>query len=231
MSSKPIIGITTNQRPNPSTNIPWSYAPSGFVEGVQNAGGFPLLIPIGTPDEAKQYVSMVDKILLIGGQNVDPEFYHEDNVATDDDFLRKRDDFEFAIIDEAIRQQKPVFSVCRGTQLMNVALGGSLNQAIENHWQDEPSDYLHHPMTVKEGTKLAEIYGTLTDINSFHHQSIKDLSPILEVIAKDPNDGTIEAVQSNHKDINFLGVQWHPELLIDNRGADQELFNYFVNEL
>lgn len=231
MTSKPIIGITTNQRPNPKTDIPWSYAPTGFVEGVQNAGGFPLLIPIGKPEEAKDYVSMVDKIILIGGQNVDPKFYHEENMAEDDDFLRERDDFEFAVIDEAIRQKKPIFSVCRGTQLMNVALGGSLNQAIENHWQDEPSDYLQHPMTVKDNTKLAEIYGQETAINSFHHQSIKELSPFLDVIAKDPNDGTIEAVESNHKDINFLGVQWHPELLIENREADQKLFDFFVNEL
>ncbi|MFC3931666.1 gamma-glutamyl-gamma-aminobutyrate hydrolase family protein [Streptococcus dentapri] len=231
MLRKPIIGITTNERPNPTDDIPWSYAPTGFVQGVKKAGGIPLLLPIGTVEEAKLYVSMVDKILLIGGQNVTPEFYHEDNEATDDDFLYSRDVFEFAIIDEAIRQEKPIFSVCRGTQLMNVALGGNLNQDIENHWQDKPSDYLYHDMTVKEDSKLAQIYGHKTAINSFHHQSIKELSPFLDVIAEDPYDNTIEAVQSNHPDIHFLGVQWHPELLIGNRQADQELFDYFVNEL
>ncbi|MGT2928913.1 gamma-glutamyl-gamma-aminobutyrate hydrolase family protein [Streptococcus dentasini] len=231
MKSKPIIGITTNERPNPNDDIPWSYAPTGFVEGVKKAGGLPLLFPIGKIEDAKPYISMVDKVLLIGGQNVDPDFYHEVNQASDNDFLRRRDDFEFAIIDEAIRQEKPIFSVCRGTQLMNVALGGSLNQAIENHWQDKPSDYLYHDMAVKDHTRLAEIYGTQSSINSFHHQSIKELSPFLDVIAEDPNDQTIEAVESNHPDIHFMGVQWHPELLIGNRKADQELFNYFVNEL
>ncbi len=230
MTKKPIIGITTNERPN-SDNIITSYAPKGFVKAVQNAGGIPLLLPIGSIEDAKSYVQMVDKILLIGGQNVDPQFYHEKNQALDDDFLHQRDVFEFSIIDEAIREEKPIFSVCRGTQLMNVALGGNLNQAIENHWQDAPTDYLYHEMKLKDNTKLAEIYGSETTINSFHHQSIKDLSPFLDVIAKDPNDSTIEAVASNHPDIHFLGVQWHPEHLIGSRQADQELFNYFVNEL
>ena len=76
MKKKPIIGITTNERPN-SDNIITSYAPKGFVQAVQRAGGIPLLLPIGSMDEAIEYVGMVDKILLIGGQNVDPEFYHE----------------------------------------------------------------------------------------------------------------------------------------------------------
>lgn len=230
MKKKPIIGITTNERPN-SDNIITSYAPKGFVQAVQRADGIPLLLPIGSMDEAIEYVGMVDKILLIGGQNVDPEFYHETKQALDDDFSHRRDMFEFSIIDEAIRQRKPIFSVCRGTQLMNVALGGNLNQAIENHWQDAPTDYLYHKMTVKPNTKLAEIYGSETTINSFHHQSIKELSPYLDVIAEDPKDSTIEAVASNHPDIHFLGVQWHPEHLIGSRQADQELFDYFVNEL
>ena len=79
---------------------------------------------------------------------------------------------------------------------MNVALGGSLHQDIENHWQDKPSDYLYHEMIVDENSKLAEIYGRETSINSFHHQSIKHLASDLRVIARDPEDNTVEKLLS-----------------------------------
>ena len=210
--TKPIIGITANVRPNPAhEDINWSYAPSGFVEGVQRAGGLAILLPVSDPSEAKTYISMIDKLILIGGQNVDPKFYNEKNHASEDDFFLERDIFEMA--------------------LMNVALGGSLHQDIENHWQDKPSDYLYHEMIVEEDSKLAEIYGRETSINSFHHQSIKHLASDLRVIARDPEDNTVEAVESNTPDLRFLGVQWHPELLLDKREEDLKLFQYVVNEL
>ena len=161
--TKPIIGITANVRPNPAhEDINWSYAPSGFVEGVQRAGGLAILLPVSDPSEAKTYISMIDKLILIGGQNVDPKFYNEENHASEDDFFLERDIFEMALIEEATKQKKPIFSICRGTQLMNVALGGSLHQDIEHHWQDKPSDYLYHEMIVDENSKLAEIYGSET---------------------------------------------------------------------
>ncbi|MDU3220882.1 MAG: gamma-glutamyl-gamma-aminobutyrate hydrolase family protein, partial [Streptococcus thermophilus] len=143
--TKPIIGITANVRPNPAhEDIKWSYAPSGFVEGVQKAGGLAILLPVSDPSEAKTYISMIDKLILIGGQNIDPKFYNEENHACEDDFFLERDLFEMALIEEATKQKKPIFSICRGTQLMNVALGGSLHQDIKRHWQDKPSDYLYH---------------------------------------------------------------------------------------
>ena len=132
---KPIIGIMGNQRIKKDINLPWSYAPTGFVKGVQRAGGLPLILPISSEEDAKTYVSMVDKVLLIGGQNVDPKFYQEERHASENDFFLERDVFELAVIKEAIKQKKPIFGVCRGLQLMNVALGGTLNQDIKGHWQ------------------------------------------------------------------------------------------------
>ena len=168
--TKPIIGITANVRPNPAhKDIKWSYAPSGFVEGVQKAGGLAILLPVSDPSEAKTYISMIDKLILIGGQNIDPKFYNEENHACEDDFFLERDLFEMALIEEATKQKKPIFSICRGTQLMNVALGGSLHQDIKRHWQDKPSDYLYHEIIIDKNSKLAEIYGLETSINSFHH--------------------------------------------------------------
>ena len=109
--TKPIIGITANVRPNPAhEDINWSYAPSGFVEGVQRAGGLAILLPVSDPSEAKTYISMIDKLILIGGQNVDPKFYNEENHASEDDFFLERDFFEMALIEEATKQKKPIFS-------------------------------------------------------------------------------------------------------------------------
>ncbi|MFS1663674.1 gamma-glutamyl-gamma-aminobutyrate hydrolase family protein [Streptococcus sp. zg-JUN1979] len=229
--TKPIIGITANQRIKQDINIPWSYAPTGFVKAIQQAGGLPLLLPISNEEDAKTYVSMVDKILLIGGQNVDPSYYHEERQTTDTDFFRDRDIFEMAVIKEAIRQKKPIFGVCRGLQLMNVALGGSLNQAIKGHWQNEEGNVRTHPVIIKNDCVLSKIYGAQAQINSFHRQSIKTIADALQPIAFDPDTGVIEAAVSKDDHLTFLGVQWHPELLIEDSPKDMALFDYFVNEL
>lgn len=232
-NKQPIIGITGNQRTNLDKMTPdginISYTATGFVEGVKQVGGLPLIIPIGHPATAVTYIKMIDKLILTGGQNVLPEFYGQTIQTNDCDFLRERDEFELALIKAALAAKKPIFAVCRGTQLMNVALGGDLNQAIENHWQDHPSDYLSQDMQVDQNSILAEIYGDTTSINSFHHQSINHLAPNLKIIARDPKDNTIEAVVAT--DLPFLGVQWHPELLYKSRPEDLALFDYVVNHL
>ncbi|VGV09167.1 gamma-glutamyl-gamma-aminobutyrate hydrolase family protein [Streptococcus pyogenes] len=229
--TKPIIGITANQRLNMALdNLPWSYAPTGFVQAVTQSGGLPLLLPIGDEAAAKTYVSMVDKIILIGGQNVDPKYYQEEKAAFDDDFSPERDTFELAIIKEAITLKKPILGICRGTQLMNVALGGNLNQHIDSHWQEAPSDFLSHEMIIEPDSILYPIYGHKTLINSFHRQSLKTVAKDLKVIARDSRDGTIEAVISTNDAIPFLGVQWHPELLQGVRDEDLQLFRLFVND-
>ncbi|MTB62411.1 gamma-glutamyl-gamma-aminobutyrate hydrolase family protein [Streptococcus uberis] len=228
---KPIIGITANQRLNIALDdLPWTYAPAGFSEAVIKSGATPLLLPIGDEEAAKTYVSLVDKIIIIGGQNVDPQFYNEEKAAYDDDFLLERDLFEMAIIEEAMKQNKPVLGICRGMQLMNVFLGGSLHQNIANHWQHAPSDSLNHSITIEAESFLQAIYGDKPFINSFHHQSIKVLAKDLKVIAFDPRDETIEAVVSTNPKIPFIGVQWHPELLQAARQEDLRLFDYFINE-
>ena len=228
---KPIIGIMGNQRIKKDINLTWSYAPTGFVKGVQRAGGLPLILPISSEEDAKTYVSMVDKVLLIGGQNVDPKFYQEERHASENDFFLERDVFELAVIKEAIKQKKPIFGVCRGLQLMNVALGGTLNQDIKGHWQSEEGNVRTHPVVIKNDCILSKIYGAHAQINSFHRQSIKTMAESLKPIAFDPDTGIVEAAVSVDKTITFLGVQWHPELLIDDSAKDMALFDYFVNEL
>lgn len=229
--SKPIIGITANQRINNSQdNTLWSYVPTDVINSVAEAGGLPLMLPIGDVTSAIAYVSMVDKIIVIGGQNVDPYIYGEGNHALDDDFLEERDNFELAIINESLARKKPLFTICRGTQLMNVALGGNLYQDIKGHWQPEVAQAPSHEVVFEEGSVLRDIYGQYSTINSIHRQSIKKLATPLEAIAYAP-DHTIEAVTFKNQAFPFLGVQWHPELLAASRPQDQALFNYVVNKL
>ena len=232
--TQPIIGISANQRADRENKDCFylSYTPSGYVKGVQAVGGLPLILPITTDQTAiKRYASMIDKLILTGGQNVDPSFYGEKRTVASDDYFLERDEFEFALARETMKQGKPIFSVCRGTQLMNIALGGTLYQDIEAHWQDDAGDYLTQDMVIKAGSVLADFYGTKNRINSFHHQSIKDLAPDLDIIAHDPSDQVIEAVQSTKPGLAYLGVQWHPELLFAKRKEDFKLFDYVVNRL
>lgn len=233
MTTKPIIGISANRRNNPDfNNTSCSYVPTDFVTAVEKSGGIPLILPIGDKEAIQTYISMVDKIILTGGQNVDPSFYGEEKRAKQtDDFLKVRDYSELLLIEEAMQQHKPIFGVCRGTQLLNVALGGNLNQHIDHHFQDASSNQTTHSVIFESPSKLEEIYGDHSEINSFHRQSIKKLAPQLEVIARDPRDNTIEAVQSIDKDLRILGIQWHPEFLYTSRDIEKKLFDYVVNEL
>ena len=139
---KPIIGITGNQRDIPNDQfIHISYTSTGFIEGVNKVGGIPIILPIGDEALAHTYITMIDKLILTGGQNVHPHFYGEEQTIESDDYLLQRDLFELALIREARKQNKPIFGVCRGTQLYNVSMGGTLHQDIENHWQDSTAHY------------------------------------------------------------------------------------------
>lgn len=230
--SMPIIGISANERTEPldATTPSMSYALNGFVEAVQKAGGTPLILPIGTEEQAKQYVTMIDKLILTGGQHVLPQFYKEEKTIISDDYNLRRDLFELALIREALQQKKPIFSVCRGTQLFNVALGGTLYQDIEHHWQEEAADVTSHQIVVAENSTLADIFGNHAHINSYHHQAIKDLAPGLEVLAYAADDQIIEAITTT-TDQPYLGVQWHPELLFQTAEENLKLFEYVVQKL
>lgn len=106
-----------------------------FAETIKQVGGLPMVIPVGDPSFAKDYIETVDKLILSGGQNVHPSFYGEKIAIESDDYNLERDQFELALLKEAVRQNKPVLAICRGVQLVNVAFGGTLHQEVEGHWQ------------------------------------------------------------------------------------------------
>ncbi|TDE69609.1 gamma-glutamyl-gamma-aminobutyrate hydrolase family protein, partial [Streptococcus vicugnae] len=197
-------------------------------DGVKEAGGLPIIIPVGSPDLAKSYIDMIDKLILSGGQNVTPKFYGEKQTIDSDDYSLERDEFELALIKEALKQNKPIFAVCRGMQLLNVALGGTLNQKVEHHWQKDFSG-TSQEVEIVPNSRVSQLVSTGAWVNSFHQQSVKDLAPSLVATARDPRDGTIEAYESKDG-APILGFQWHPELLLE-KAESRRIFSYLVQQL
>lgn len=229
--SQPIIGISGNHyKTGDHTEPLLSYTQTCLVNAIEDAGGIPLILPVTRPELAEQYMKLVDKLVLTGGQNVEPIHYQEKLLINSSNYFPERDRFELALIEAAHHQEKPIFGICRGMQLFNVAQGGSLHQEVLGHWQEntgnQPSQDLYFPIE----SQLSQIYAQEPTVNSFHRQAINKLAPSLEIIALSPDKQTIEAVQSTRDSHTFLGVQWHPELLYGERETENRLFDYIVNQ-
>lgn len=229
--SQQIIGISGNHyKTGDHTEPLLSYTQTCLVNAIEDAGGIPLILPVTRPELAEQYMKLVDKLVLTGGQNVEPIHYQEKLLIDSSNYFPERDRFELALIEAAHHQEKPIFGICRGMQLFNVAQGGSLHQEVLGHWQEntgnQPSQDLYFPIE----SQLSQIYAQEPTVNSFHRQAINKLAPSLEIIALSPDKQTIEAVQSTRDSHTFLGVQWHPELLYGERETENRLFDYIVNQ-
>lgn len=199
---------------------------ANYARALLRAGLFPVFLPY-TDDPARlaSYLTL-DGLLLSGGGDVDPEFYGEsvrDPSVTVD---RARDGFELSVCRLFAAENKPIFGICRGVQLLNVALGGALFQHIENHRQTAPGEKSFHPITVRPGTRLAALIGAGEHrVNSFHHQAAAQPAPGLIVSARAP-DGQIEALEAADGR-PILGVQWHPEFDPDGGADSRALFGFF----
>ncbi len=228
--ARTVVGVAANLCPVDAEgkNIHSSVS-CRFAESIRQVGGLPLVIPVGDESVVRDYVEMIDKLILTGGQNVHPQFYGEKKTIESDDYNLVRDEFELALLKEALRQDKPILAICRGVQLVNVAFGGTLHQEIEGHWQGLPFGTSHSIKTV-EGSVVAKLFGKESQVNSVHRQSIKDLAPNFRVTAVDPRDQTVEAIESidEHR---IIGLQWHPEFLVNEEDGNLELFEYLLNEL
>lgn len=231
-----IVGIAANDVANAGEklhNMAIVYTPAGYVKAVQKVGGLPFVIPIGRPQDAKAYVDRIDKLILAGGQNVDPHYYGEEFTADPKASYRKRDEFELSLIEEAVKQHKPVFAVCRGMQLLNVAFGGSLHQELTesavNHLQPISGKIPTHHLQTGKDSVLRTIYGKQTVVNSFHQQGIRQLGTGFTATAWSPEDHLIEGIENPRE--RMIGVQWHPDFAYDVLQQEEKMFAYVVNQL
>lgn len=206
-----------------------------YFEGIQFAGGIPLMLPRSiTPDDFTEIDKHIDGYLFTGGQDISPELYNEAKTPQCGKIDYERDSLE-KIVFNTIKYKKPILGICRGLQLINVLLGGTLYQDIPTqlnkkieHQMTAPYDRAVHNVHITEDSMLFDIVKSPTlGVNSYHHQGIKDLAPSLTPSAVS-DDGLIEAVESSDGSF-LLALQWHPEFSFKTDDASAKIFNCFVN--
>jgi len=214
-----------------------AYVNAAYLNAVQQAGGVPVPLPPQLePGARAEILKHVSGVLLTGGGDVDPARFGEAAHPTTCEVSGARDELEIDLTQWALARRAPLLAVCRGLQVLNVALGGSLYQDIPS----EPGSPLDHSQTglqgkarnvtvhqvkVREGSRLAAILGALdVDVNSFHHQAIKQLGRGLADVAWAP-DSIVEGVELVDPAQFVVGVQWHPEELV---AQDRAAFNLFA---
>ncbi|HMH52669.1 MAG TPA: gamma-glutamyl-gamma-aminobutyrate hydrolase family protein [Candidatus Acidoferrum sp.] len=239
MARPPLIGVTMSTTPDGGqTNTPpRAWVNHAYFRAVLDAGGIPILLPPHLDGRAlEQLWARLDGILLTGGGDVDPAHFGEDQHPTVADVSEARDRLEIAVTERAMHDRRPLLAICRGIQVLNVALGGSLHQDIASdtgstiaHSQTAPRDQPTHLVKVMgEGTRLGATLGAPEiAVNSMHHQALKRLGSGLRDVAWAP-DGIIEGVEIADGTALVLGVQWHPEELVAHDPAARNLFRTLV---
>ncbi|WP_151774728.1 gamma-glutamyl-gamma-aminobutyrate hydrolase family protein [Streptomyces abyssomicinicus] len=218
MSGRPLIGVSTYLEAGVrwgSWELDAALLPSGYHRLVQRAGGLAALLPPDVPERAAGAVARLDGLVIAGGPDVDPSRYGAGRDPRTGPPAVERDAWELALIDAALEARLPLLGVCRGMQLLNVALGGTLRQHVDGH-AGVPGMFGRHPVAPVPGTRYAELVPEVTSVPTFHHQAVERLGAGLVVAARAVSDGTVEAVERPGPDW-VLGVQWHPEMGADLR--------------
>jgi putative glutamine amidotransferase len=232
--SSPLIGITTSRVYN-RYGFSQIAVTEAYVKAVSRAGGTPLLIPLGLPDAAyPTLLEHLDGILFTGGGDVQPERYGGQPHPLVSEIDPDRDRVEISLLKDCLTGNKPFLGICRGLQLINVAMGGSLYEDLQmqhplaqrhQFFPEKPRTFPAHGVQIEPESRLAGILGsTQTEVNSLHHQGVRQLAAGLLASAHAP-DGVIEAFEL--PDYPFgLAVQWHPEWMQD-RESMRALFQAF----
>lgn len=236
----PIIGITMSVQVGAevgTTDKKELFVSREHSDAVIAAGGLPFFLPF-TTDAAviDQYVQQVDGLLLTGGWDMDPAYYGEEPAPALGVIAPSRDETELALAKAFLAAGKPILGICRGHQLLAVALGCTLYQDLDsqyegafNHHPPIPRNRPMHAITITESSLMHQILGETTiRVNSMHHQAVKDIGESVRVTAV-ASDGVVEAIESTRYP-NVLGVQYHPECMAEEANEAQVLFDWLVRE-
>jgi putative glutamine amidotransferase len=235
---RPIIGVSGKlvNHPNPSSPR-GCFLAEGYTNGLAETGGIPFIIPyLEREEDVRALAARLDGLLLSGGVDITPTSFGEQPATGLGEICPERDWIEAILFDEMQKQGKPVLGICRGMQVINVFLGGTLIQDLASqkqgdliqHDQHAPHWYPGHHVTLEAGTQMHRIFEGIDrlGVNTFHHQAVRDLAPGLVVTAV-ADDGVIEAYE--RPDGPFLvAVQWHPELMWHKDRTFLKLFRAFV---
>ncbi|MFJ9817197.1 gamma-glutamyl-gamma-aminobutyrate hydrolase family protein [Streptomyces sp. NPDC101151] len=218
MTVRPLIGVSTYLEAGVRWGV-WeldaALVPAGYPQLVQRAGGLACLLSPDAPERAAAVVARLDGLVIAGGPDVDPARYGAERSPRTGPPAPQRDAWELALIDAALTAGVPLLGVCRGMQLLNVALGGTLVQHLDGH-AEVVGVFGAHPVKPVPGTLYAGIVPEETSVPTYHHQAVERLGAGL-VPSAHAADGTVEAVELPSDDGWVLGVQWHPEMGSDLR--------------
>ncbi len=229
-----VIGITTNQVINANAQVTVTLL-QAYIEAIMQAGGVPVLLPsLITNDGWQSVYSRLDGILFSGGGDISPEHFNGEDHPRIGGVEPERDALELNLLKAAVSEGKPFLGICRGCQMVNVGLGGTLYThipdqlpgALDHDYPGSLRKVLVHEVKLEEGTRIAEIMGEpILKVNSHHHQGLKNIAPTLKVTGHAP-DGLVEAVELPDHPFG-LAVQWHPEWLTDQQPT-RNLFRALV---
>ncbi|MFZ3590033.1 gamma-glutamyl-gamma-aminobutyrate hydrolase family protein [Bacillus sp. DJP31] len=228
---KPIIGITSH------VELDYKHSLSNdYVQSIIQAGGIPVILPIGVDSDVDQLVDKIDGLVVTGGGDIDPILFGEEPHPKLGMISPGRDSFEMAIIEKMLVANKPILAICRGIQILNIAVGGDMYQDIYSqidtdllqHSQNATRTHLSHYVIATENSLLEDIAGqSKFKVNTFHHQAVRNVPKPL-VVSGVASDGIIEAIESVEHTF-VLGVQWHPEpLAVGGEIIAKRIFSRFV---
>ncbi|MEN6481921.1 MAG: gamma-glutamyl-gamma-aminobutyrate hydrolase family protein [Anaerolineaceae bacterium] len=232
---KPFIGITTGKSTS-EDQITGYFLGEKYTQAITLAGGNPIIIPANFPiDQITELFSKLDGLLFPGGGDIDPNIFGGVPHPRVYEIDSERDALEIAFVKLASTSGLPFLGICRGAQIINVALGGTLytdiadqatNPLKHDFFPDNPRDYLAHPIKIAHPSVLAKMtHKDTMNVNSLHHQAIRVTAPNLKEVAF-ASDGLVEAVELKQHPFG-LGVQWHPEWLI-TQSENMAIFSTFI---
>jgi putative glutamine amidotransferase len=237
---QPLIGVTTAVRTIGSSGITHCTAYTAILTSLERAGALPVMIPSNVSDSTLRAIyERLDGVLLPGGGDIDPVYFHEERHPETGEADTLRDNAEVQLVRWAVADDLPLFGICRGHQVINVAMGGTLIQDIPSQVQhdklrahqlpdDQPRNWRGHDILLLDGqSRLAQIVGEISlPVNSIHHQAVREAAAGFVVTAQS-EDGLVEAMEMPDKRF-ALSVQWHPEDLAADDPHMQALFDAFV---
>ena len=235
MSRKPVIAVNADTFKDSHGIITGVRSP--YWKAVVAAGGIPVLLPdMDSQADLRNFLAMADGLVLTGGDDLRPERLGESLHPRADPITRSRDRADFGLIDIVLETRMPVLAICLGFQELNIHCGGTIWQDLED---ENPGDiphrghgkmkFLYHDVEVTGGTRLSRMWrgASRVRVNSAHHQAVRDLGPGLKAVAVS-GDGIVEAVEMDRHP-GLLGVQWHPERMMDDR-EQEGLFSSLVED-
>ncbi|KUO72611.1 MAG: glutamine amidotransferase [Clostridia bacterium BRH_c25] len=229
---KPVIGITTFIGDKKG----YYSVSSNYTDSVVLAGGIPVYIPVSSEKDYESYIKILDGIIFTGGADISPLSYGENPISLVNNMSSVRDAYEIGLFRTAYVNNMPILGICRGNQLINVALGGSLyqdiNAQVPGSLGHSPSgiavDELYHSIEIAKKSKLYDIFDKeKIYVNSFHHQAVKELGNSL-ILAAMSEDGVIEGIEGTDREF-LVGIQCHPECLTKRYSSFLKLFEELVS--